>query len=375
MMKMRSTIAKSIAAVAFSALLAVTMMITVLPLNAYAEGGIINVRLADIEGLGSDFAGFTFELYEVGGYDGSEFILVPDYSDVNVRIPSEEEYDKTKKPGDPSWQEAWLISANTLANHIKHPASGESAKSPVKTFTNVKPGDTMTYTSDKNALYLLIGKTYRYDNKNYTPVPIFVRTLNGEETYTIDAETKVRIEPVVFDHSLIKIWDDDDDEAEVRPEAIEIGIYYGSQLIDKVVFGGDEDKWTYNWQSEETGETYYYITEGEDGSKIRKGFKPGTDDLAWSVKEFYRAKEISDSTARSEVDKLLYYTPEYKTTSSDKLETFSITNTCDNPPPPPGPNGKVKTGDQNNLVKWAAAAAVAIILLCIIAVLRKRKDS
>jgi hypothetical protein len=93
------------------------------------------------------------------------------------------------------------------------------------------------------------------------------------------------------------------------------------------------------------------------------------------VKEFYRAKEISDSTARSEVDKLLYYTPEYKTTSSDKLESFSITNTCDNPPPPPGPNGKVKTGDQNNLVKWAAAAAVAIILLCIIAVLRKRKDS
>ena len=135
-MKTRSTIAKSIAAVAFSALLAVTMMITVLPLNAYAEGGIINVKLADIEGLGSDFAGFTFELYEVGGYDGSEFILVPDYSDVDVKIPSEEEYDKTKKPGDPSWQEAWLISANTLANHIKHPASGEPAKSPVKTFTN-----------------------------------------------------------------------------------------------------------------------------------------------------------------------------------------------------------------------------------------------
>ena len=344
-------------------------LLSCVPANVYAAGE-IRVDLADIESAGEDFPGFTFNLYKVGGYDGGNFILDPDYPDVNVLIPKKEDYDKTRKPGDPTWDEAWLAPAAALANHIQHPAGGESP-SPVMTYSNVMPGDSMTYSTDENALYLLIGDTVRYDNKYYTPSPIFTRTLNGEETYTLDAETKISIDPVVYEHSLMKVWDDNDNAGGVRPAAIEVGVYYGSQLIDRVKLGGSTGKWTYTWESEETGDTFYYVAEAADGSEIRKGFTPESSG-SWGVREFTQADQISDGEAKAEASKMVYYKPDYKRTSSESLEAFTITNKGEVPPPDPGK--KVKTGDESHLALWASAAGIAVLLLLFILIRRKKND-
>ena len=362
--------ASSIISIILSVILAGLLLCN--PSHVYAAGD-IRIDLADIEALGEDFPGFTFSLYKVGGYDGGSFVLDPDYSDVDVRIPVKEEYDKTRKDGDPTWEEAWLASASALANHIKHPAEGESI-TPVTTFENVMPGDSMQYSSDENALFLLIGSTVTYDNKNYTPLPIYVRTLNSDETYTIDAETKIRIEPVVFEHSLIKAWEDNDNAGGVRPSAIEVGIYYGDQLIDRVKLGGDTGSWTYTWSSEETGDTYCYIFEDADGNEIRKDFAPESGG-SWGVREFTSDDQISDSEAKSEAKNLAYYTPDYKSTSSDTLQAFTITNKVGKlPPPPPEKDQKVKTGDESHLAVWIAAAAAAALLLLFMLIRRKRSD-
>ena len=345
----------------------------VIPANVYAAGQ-INVDLASIEGVGDDFPSFTFELYRVGGYDGPDFVLDPYYSDVNVNIPNKEEYDKTKKAGDPTWEEAWLKSASILANHIKHPTAGQKTPPLVQTFTGVNPGDSMSYSSEENALFLLIGKTVTYNNKNYTPVPIFVRTLNGTETYTIDAETKIKVEPVVFEHSLMKVWEDDNDKYDIRPEAIEVGIYYGSQLIDRVVLGGEDGEWTFKWKSEETGDTYCYIYEDEDGSIVRKDFTPGENDDAWGVREFTKADQIKDSEARAESDNLKYYKPVYEKKTSDTLELFIINNPSNYNPPHDNPPKKPKTGDYSRLGIWIAAAAAAAILLIVLLIRRRNRE-
>lgn len=336
--------------------------------SVYAAGQ-ITVDLANIEGVGDDFPGFTFKLYEVGGYEGAGFKLIPDYEDVDVDIPTEDEYNKTRKEGDPTWQEKWLESAAKLANHIKHPADGESS-TPVKTFSNVMPGESMTYSSDKNALFLLIGNTVTYKNAKYTPVPIFVRTFDGKETYTIDAETKILIEEPVVEHSVMKIWDDNDDEAGVRPTAIEVGIYYGSQLIDRVTLGGDEEEWTYTWKSRETGDTYSYIGT-KDGEEFTKEFTPEDGDEAWGVKEFTKPEQIKDSEAKAEAVNLKYYnSPAYGKNKGTDLETFVINNPKNETPPPPK---KVKTGDESHLAMWAGIAAIAVALF-VVGVIRRRKN-
>jgi LPXTG-motif cell wall-anchored protein len=356
MTNLRNRKATSIVASILALLL--TMIMSSVPSDVYAAGQ-ITVNLARIEGLGEDFPGFTFDLYEVGGYDGGDFKLYNDYSDVNVKISKD----------DPDWEKAWLESANTLANHIKHPAEGESTTR-VKQYTNVMPGDSMTYSSDKNALFLLVGNTVRYENRNYTPVPIFVRTLNGEETYTIDAETKIRIEPVLFEHSLMKIWDDNDDKDGIRPTAIEVGIYYGSQLIDRVVLGGESGEWTYTWESEEAGDTFCYIG-NKDGEEFRKDFTPGDGDNAWGVREFTSADQIKDSEAKAESKYLKYYTPAYAKKSGDSFEVFVINNPQTDVPP--GPPRKVKTGDESHIAMWIGITAIAAALL-IAAVVRRRKN-
>ena len=158
---------------------------------------------------------------------------------------------------------------------------------------------------------------------------------------TPNAELKIRIEPVVFEHSLVKIWRDDDNRAGVRPDAIEMGIYYGDQLIDRVVLG--DGVWTYKWTSEEEGDTYCYISD----DNVRKYFKPGDDDNAWAVREFTRKSQISDSRARAEAYKLAYYSPEYEKNTSDTMESFIVNN-------PYSDKGRklpdVDTGDTNNIM-------------------------
>ena len=347
----------------------VTMMLAILlagmlfpaQLDVYAAGD-FTVRIADIDGLGEDFPGFTFELYEVGGYDGPQFVLNSEYADSGVTLP---EYEKDVEPD----QEAWLSAAESLANYIRHSEGSEA----VTSFENIKPGDSISYQTEKDALYLLVAETVRYDNKYYTPAPIFVRTLNNKsDIYTIDAVLKMKIEPVVFKHSLMKTWDDNDNR-EARPKAIEVGIYYGNQLIDSVTLGTDTGKWTYTWTSEESGDTYCYISEDQE----RIEFQSGSGDQGWGVREFTRVQEMTSSEAKAEAAKMVNYNPQYSKNSSEDMESFVINNPYKgNPPPePPKPGKKVKTGDESNLGLWIGIAAAACVLLIAFLLVRRKKNN
>lgn len=324
MKKNRRRRARAICAVLAALVLAGIMCIPDMP--AYAAGT-INVNVAGMDGLDTDFPGFTFNLYEVGAYNGPDFMLYDKYKDVvNVQIPR---YDEAGQE-DPKWQEKWLAAAKTLANHIEHPAEGAAPVTPDETFTGIKAGNPIKYQADKNALYLLVGQTAQYNKMNYTPVPIFVRTLNGEETYTIsntDALVKIVAEPVVYNHALAKDWSGEPVGADgkpvesQRPLAVDVGIYYGKQLIDTITLGGESGKWTYSWKSEEAGKTYKYI-----GEKKTKTFEPGENDNKWYVKEIVNENEIVSDEAKAAIANLHFYEPEYTENTSASAESFMITN-------------------------------------------------
>ena len=103
--------------------------------------------------------------------------------------------------------------------------------------------------------------------------------------------------------------------------------------------------------------------------KIRKGFTPESSG-SWGVREFTQADQISDGEAKAEASKMVYYKPDYKRTSSESLEAFTITNKGEVPPPDPGK--KVKTGDESHLALWASAAGIAVLLLLFM-LIRKKK--
>lgn len=73
-------------------------LLSCVSVNVYAAGE-IRIDLADIESVGEDFPGFTFNLYKVGGYNGESFILDPDYPDVNVLIPKKRIMTKPGRKG------------------------------------------------------------------------------------------------------------------------------------------------------------------------------------------------------------------------------------------------------------------------------------
>ena len=370
MIKQRHRIARSICAIVLSLL--IMGFIAPMNIDAFAAGGSISVSVASLDGVdSSDFPGFTFKLYKVGGYKGADFDLDPEF---DVSLPESEEDGQ-----------AWLDAAAKVANIIEHPAEGQEKRSPEKVFDNVKPGgDPMYYSTNENGLFLLIGNTVNYKGSNYTPVPMFVRTFNGtDDEYTIanvDGMIKILIEPAVLEHSVIKTWDDKENRDGVRPESIEVGIYYGSQLIDRIVLGGDEGKWTYKWKSLESGENYRYIGE-KNGEEVIIEFTPGPDDKAWGVREFTDKSQIKDSVAKSESKNLIYYEPEYSKSTSKTLELFKINNPQKQSPPeppvppePPKPH-KPKTGDTNNLVLWGGIGIAACLALAGFAIARKkRKD-
>ena len=84
-MKTRKRILPKALVISMLALLLAGMLFPA-QLDVYAAGD-FTVKIADIDGLGTDFPGFTFELYEVGGYNGPNFVLNSEYKDSGVTLP------------------------------------------------------------------------------------------------------------------------------------------------------------------------------------------------------------------------------------------------------------------------------------------------
>lgn len=119
------------------------------------------------------------------------------------------------------------------------------------------------------------------------------------------------------------------------PSKINVNILYGEKVIDTVKLNNDNN-WTYDWSSNESGETYRYV--GENGKTVE--FEPDKTNPKWSVVEIFDADTFKAATGKDateadleEMSKLSrrftvdYETSDPQTVEQTGVEQFFINNT------------------------------------------------
>ena len=308
------------------------------PKQTMAAGGVATVTLTNIDGL-SEGTAFDFELYKVGHFSGPGLVLENEFkgSNADVSIPNKADY-KAEDYGGKSWENAWLDSANTLGTFINSMASKPASIGGVHT---LRPGESFSQPVTDNGLYLVMSKTVRdkvNDKVNWTPQPMYISILNGDSEATLtnnEVVVKILRTPVPSKHKVTKRWEiPKGREDSLMPSEINVNILYGGDVIDTVKLNNDNN-WTYDWSSDESGEKYKYIGEGD---KVIE-FEPDKTNPKWSVVEIFDADAYKAATGKdateaelAEISKLAgrftvdYELPDPEITEQTGIEQFFIDN-------------------------------------------------
>lgn len=308
------------------------------PKQTMAAGGVATVTLTNIDGL-SEGTAFDFELYKVGHFSGPGLVLENEFkgSNADVSIPTKADY-KAEDYGGKSWENAWLDSANTLGTFINSMASKPASIGGVHT---LRPGESFSQPVTDNGLYLVMSKTVRdkvNDKVNWTPQPMYISILNGDSEATLtnnEVVVKIVRTPVPSKHKVTKRWEiPKGREDSLMPSEINVNILYGGDVIDTVKLNNDNN-WTYDWSSDESGEKYKYI--GENDKVVE--FEPDKTNPKWSVVEIFDADTYKAATGKdateaelAEISKLAgrftvdYELPDPEITEQTGIEQFFIDN-------------------------------------------------
>ena len=346
-------IRKRIGSMILTLAVALTMMVTALPVHA-AGGGINIVYNPDVE-LEQPT---NFELYKVGvfGRDASGKVtieLVEELKDckvdLNIEAPPEGADEETIK----KWVETWLEAAGRLGDWIKTPAEGKTIPDVVGKASLSKSASPQAVPkvgggSYDNGIYLLMGDEQRVGEQYWSPVPVLIMVLDDDAQFEI-TNLKMTTRPVVHKHVVFKTWSDQELK-EGRPESVTVGIFYAGQQIDTVKLN-EKNKWRYTWYSQKALDRVYTSKDPEgnesSGAETEKLNKNNDyslsmaqlpEDGLWSVDEL--------SPSQYSVNENEYvYSIDYKASEDQDLETWDITNTALNPCRHDPPVLKTVTGD------------------------------
>ncbi len=342
----------------FASILCLTM-----PQQTYAAGGNATVTLGNVSGLAASTE-FEFEMYKVGHYtDDGKFELDDPLKDAHVNL----DYDKDDAEG-------WLSSAWTLSEYID--SNGIELEAIGGTHV-LKPGESFTANGLDDGLYLVMSSTIVDAEDEYTywtPQPVFVAILGEDSEVTLnnDVVTKIVRTGKTLYHRVNKIWEiKEGDEKYAKPSEINVNIRYGNEIIDTVKLT-PANNWSYEWSSEESGDTYVYI--GEDG-EIE--FSPADNSHKWTCDEIFTVEGFKEAYGRApnktEAAALKKLSEYFKVEIlpdkvSDGVTMHRIKNVCKGTVPPPD------TGDETNYMVWVGIFAAAVILLVVMLAVRRKSS-
>lgn len=305
----------------------VTMLGTAIP--AYAAGGTITVKYDPQAEIQAE----NFTLYKVGGFtwdDNGKAILMldPNYEWGNIEV----NYPLPENPtdGDKAKQEKdYVDAASQVYDKVKSfnekPSSTNAAWN--------KDTKTATFSVAENGLYLLVGDTQMVGNTKWTPVPVLIKVLNGNQEFTLtDTELKLKASPVTYDHEIYKTWSDEGHD-KLRPEEIQVDILYGDGdkafKVDTVTLkasNNQEDNWHYSWKSQikesrnsndktlvyipSSGEQQEFAIEKESVWAVSEVVKDDDN----NVRKYYVVSSTSDTIPTAGTD-------------TELTDRFTITNT------------------------------------------------
>lgn len=287
-------------------------------------------------------------------------------------------------------------------------------------------GDIVTVEANDKGVW-----TYTWDglyaNENGEPIVYTVKEVNVDENYTASySEDTLTVtnthESETVSKTVTKIWDDDDNRDNIRPDSVTVKLMNGTKTVDTVVLN-DANQWTYTWEdlyANENGEPITYtveevnVAEGYeadvDGMTITNTHVPATTNIY--VEKVWKGDTEADRPERITVDvladgkvvesmeltaadnwtgslldmpayangKAIVYTVEEKAAegytaaySTNANGGFVITNTLVTVPDDPDPTPAPQTGDSSNMVLYIVLAVMAMAGVCAMVFVYKKK--
>ena len=303
--------------------LVVLMLLTMLPMSAWAAGkidlekeGSLTISYQDD---GKALTGVKFDLYLVATVSENRQLTATDvFKDFNVNLFTESEG---------AWRElASTLEGYVLRDEIEPTLSGKTDKNGELTFADPKKG-----------LYLVLGERHTQYNTVYDPTEFMLLfpTENSEDfswDYHVTVYPKFISRPIppeddTVTRKVLKVWEDKGHTKE-RPEYVEIQLLRDGKVYDTVKLSEDNN-WRYKWDDLD-------------------------DDYRWTVVE----KELDD----------------YTVTVTKEGITFVVTNTYDDDPVPPPEKPKDPQLPQTGQLWWPVIPLAAGGLLLIVLGLYRRKN-
>jgi hypothetical protein len=197
--------------------------------------------------------------------------------------------------------------ANTLENYaivddIEPVSTGVTNSSGTVIFGDLEKG-----------LYLVSGKSVTIDNKKYTPSAMLVDVAEDHETaFELLSYPKFTVKTLSgaeVKYSVKKVWLNDDENLDERPDDIIVELYKNDSLSETIHLN-DSNDWQYNWTSNDAVE--WRVKEIQIPDDYMVVYR--TDEVVYMVVNMHSS---SDSTGRKQVtSRLVTYVSGTTTTSN-----------------------------------------------------------
>lgn len=214
-------------------------------------------------------AGMQWKLYKVGERRNTaqNFVQTGDFAafQINMRNLSVERVTEA----------AQSFQAYAVANKIQPLREGATDQNGEVTFTGLDAG-----------LYLLSGKLLKIDSHYYVPGTSLVEIKEDDENLRYDAYPKFSYQVMnetPKNYTVRKVWLNDEDRIDERPESVTVDIYRDEEFYDSVVLD-ESNNWRYRWVDDK-GVSSWIVMEREIPSDYE--MKITYDDSRYLIENAY----------------------------------------------------------------------------------------
>ncbi len=184
--------------------------------------------------------GMEWSLYQVGERDADGFVLTGDFADypVNVDDINEENFGVLAK----------TLESYAIADAIVPMATGATNENGTLRFDGLDTG-----------LYLASGKVLKVGQYFYVPMALLLEVSDDGSVLDYDAYPKywyALSEDQLVEHTVRKVWEDDDNAAQARPTSVTVDLFRNGVLHDTITLN-EANQWEYRWEELEANCTWH----------------------------------------------------------------------------------------------------------------------